>query len=81
MGWLGGGAVVGGCGWLVRMVAVGWRVVGVLVVCPLGLMGEKNIWMLVWDCRRRVLDGQAGRLSGALGHVLQLCVPLSWVCR
>ena len=43
MGWLGGGAVVGGCGWSVRMVAVGWRVVGVLVVCPFGLMGEKYI--------------------------------------
>ena len=49
------------------MVAVGWRVMGVLVVCPLGLMGEKYIWMVVWDRRRRVLDGQAGRLSGGIG--------------
>ena len=72
MGWLGEGAVVAGCGWSVRMAAVGWRVVGVLVVCPLGLIGEKNIWMLVWDRRRRVLDGKAGRLSGGIGSCVAL---------
>ena len=43
MGWLGEGAVVGGCGWSVRMAAVGWRVVGALVACPPELMGEKYI--------------------------------------
>ena len=32
-----------------------------------GVMGEKYIWMVVWDRRRRVLDGQAGRLSGGIG--------------
>ena len=74
MGWLGEGAVVGGCGWSVMMVAVGWRVVGVLAVCPLGLMGEKYIWMVVWDRRRRVLDGQARRLSEGIGScVAALC--------
>ena len=44
--WLGEGAV-GSCGWSVVMVAVGRQLVGLLMVYPPGMMGEKYIWMVV----------------------------------
>ena len=37
---------------------------GALAVCPLGLMGEKNICMVVWERRRRDLEGRAVRSGG-----------------
>ena len=80
MGWLGEGAVVGGCGWSVRMVAVGWRVVGVLVVCPLELMGRSTFGCWFGTVGDGSWMGRLGGCQGALGHVWQRCVSLSWVC-
>ena len=40
--WLGEG-VVGSCGWSVVMVAVGWQLVGLRIVCPPRMIGEKYI--------------------------------------
>ena len=66
VGWLGEETVVGSCGWSVMMVAVGWWLVGSLMVCRHGVMGEKYIWMVVWDRRRRDLEGRARRASGGV---------------
>jgi hypothetical protein len=40
--------------------AVGWRLVGFLMGWLLGVMGEKYIWMVVWDLGRRDLEGRVG---------------------
>jgi len=40
--------------------AVGWQLVGFLMGWLLGVMGEKYIWMVVWDRRRRDLEGRVG---------------------
>ena len=79
----GGGFVLAlGCG------TVGWRLVGFLMVCLHGLMGEKYIWMVVWDRRRRDLEGRAGRASGGvwscevvLGSIGVGMLGRSWSCQ
>ena len=55
--------------WVLRGLVgiVGWWLVGSLMVCLHGVMGEKYIWMVVWDRRRRDLEGRAGRASGGIG--------------
>ena len=63
------------------MVCDGWRLVGVLVVCMVGIgscgdmlvdekgvMGEKYMLMGDWDRRRRNLAVRAGRAAGGSGH-------------
>jgi hypothetical protein len=47
--------------------AVVWRLVGSLMVCLHRVLGEKYIWMVVWDRRRRDLERRAGRASGGVG--------------
>ena len=59
VGFLGVVGRVGRCGWSVLILAVGWLLVGSLMVWWNGVMGEKNILMLVWDLRRRDLEGRA----------------------
>ena len=68
--------------------AVGWRLVGSLMVCLHGVMGEKYIWMVVWDRRRRDLEGRAGRASGGvwscevvLGSIGVGMLGRSWSCQ
>jgi hypothetical protein len=85
--WLGEGAV-GSCGWSVVMVAVEWQLVGLLTVCPPGMVGEKYIWMVVWDRRRRDLEGRAGRVSGGAGSCEAVMgsigvgvLGMSWSCQ
>ena len=46
---------------------------GALTVCPLGLMGEKYICMVVWDRRRRDLEGRAVWSGGVVSGD-----PLLW---
>jgi hypothetical protein len=77
VGWLSERAVVG-IGWSVVVVAVGWRLVVSRMVWTLGVMGEKYVWIVVWDRRRRGLEGQAGRAS-ALGLVKR-CVTYAQEC-
>ena len=44
-----------------------------LMVCPLGVIGEKYICMVVWDRRRRDLEGRAGRSKGIVSWGPLLC--------
>ena len=88
VGWLGERTIVGSCCWSVGVVAVGWRMLGSLVVCLHGVMGEKYIWMVVWDRRRRGLEGRAGRASGGVGSCKAVLCSIgvgvlgrSWSCQ
>ena len=46
------GTIVGSCLWSVMMVAVGWRLVGSLMVCWHGVMGENFIDGSLWVRRQ-----------------------------
>ena len=67
------GAVVdGGCR-TVLVVDGRWWLMGLLMVCPLGVIGEKYICMVVWDRRRRDLEGRAGRSGSVVSWGPLLC--------
>ena len=60
---------------------------GPWVMCPLEVMGEKYIWMVVWDRRRRDLEGRAGQSSVVGSYRPVLCtigvdrLVRSWACQ
>ena len=71
---MGGGDVVGeqlgagagggvGCWALLMLDGLSW-LLGALAVCLLELMDEKYICMVVWERRRRDLEGRAVRSMG-----------------
>ena len=78
--WLGERGVVGSCGYSVVMVAVGWQLVGFLMVCPPGMMGENYIWVVVWDRKRRDLEGAgwAWLVNNVLSKLELRLVAVGW---
>ena len=87
VGWLGLVVCVGRCNWSMLILTVGWLLVGSLMVWWDGVMGEKNILMLVGYLRRRDLEGRVWRVSrgvspGVAGSGL-IGVELlgSWPCQ
>jgi hypothetical protein len=58
------------------------------MVCLQVVLGEKYIWMVVWDRRQRDLEGQFRRASGVIGSCVAVLDSIgvrmlgrSWSCQ